>query len=428
MVSSSADRPSQSGGATGAAERLLAQDDAAAAAYRDRRGPLHAKFDAAFPGAAGAFDFLDPVELPAAEIARILSAVRAVERIYRRAGEVLRQGAMLPRLGLPSYLRDLSPLQGPADAALSFGRVDLVRGPRSYKVLEYNSDGPGFLTTAFALTGFLCDELGMTVPRPNRFETLASGVRNALAGIPGDARIVFGYGEDDPGDRRVAECLRIAAGRRNASCQIVETLRFTPDGVFDAQGHPIAALWHVSPWSQFLLEMNASDPLASIPVLKSLLDGGRLRVIGAAHTALLQSKAVQALIWEWYAQERHFSARERVLIKQYMLPTYFDPIPGAARQVVKPVLGVTGDSIRVVDGDLKTLVHGAGAKYGDQLHVYQEYIDLPKSRLLTEKGWKDLDVAVCCFIVGGRACGMLMRAGSGITDANWWVLPIAQSG
>ncbi len=391
---------------------------------------MHAKLDAAFPGAADEFDFLDPVELPAAEIGRILSAARAVERIYRRAGEVLRQGgtAMLPRLGLPSFLRDLAPLQGAADAALSFGRIDLVRGPRSYKVLEYNADGPGYLTTAFALTGFLCDEMGMGVPPPNRFETLASGVRNALAGMPGDARIVFGYGEDDPGDRRVAECLRTAAGPRNASCCTVETLRFAPDGVFDADGHPIAALWHVSPWEQFLIQMNKDDPLASIPVLKSLFDGGRLRVIGAAHTALLQSKAVQALIWEWYAQERHFSARERALIAQYMLPTYFDPIPGAARQVVKPVLGVTGDSIRVVDGDLRTLAHGAGTEYRDQLHVHQEYIDLPTSRLLTEQGWKDLNLTASCFIVGGRACGILMRAGLGITDAHWWVLPIAQSG
>jgi len=406
------------------------EDDAATAAYGKRRAHLHAKFDAAFPGAMGEFDFLDPVELPAAEIGRILSAARAVERIYRRVGEVLRQGgaAMLSRLGLPSYLRDLAPLQGPADAALSFGRIDLVRGPRSYKVLEYNADGPGYLTTAFALTGFLCDELRMTVPRPNRFETLASGVRNALAGIPGDARIVFGYGEDDPGDRRVAECLRIAAGPRNSSSQIVETLRLAPDGAFDAEGHPIAALWHVSPWAQFLIETNEGDPLASIPVLKSLLDGGRLRVIGAAHTALVQSKAVQALIWEWYAHELHFSARERALIAQYMLPTYFDPIPGAARQVVKPVLGVIGDSIRVVDGDLKTLMHGAGTEYSDQLHVYQEYIDLPKSRLLTEQGWMDLNVAASCFIVGGRACGILMRAGLGITDPDWWVLPIAQSG
>ncbi|HEX4293642.1 MAG TPA: glutathionylspermidine synthase family protein [Rhizomicrobium sp.] len=391
---------------------------------------MHAKFDAVFPGAMGEFDFLDPVELPAVEIGRILSAARAVERIYRRAGEVLRQGgdAMLSRLGLPSYLRDLAPLQAPADAALSLGRVDLVRGPRSYKVLEYNTDGPGFLTSAFALTGFLCGELAMTVPRPNRFETLASGVRNALAGIPGDARIVFGYGEDDPGNRRAAECLRAAAGPRNSSCRIVETLRFAADGVFDAEGHPVAALWHVSHWAQFLIETNKSDPLASIPVLKSLVDAGRLRIIGAAHTGLLQSKAVQALIWEWYAQERHFSPRERALIAQYMLPTHFDPIPGAARQVVKPVLGVTGDSIRVVDGDLNTLVHGTGAEYRDQLHVYQEYVDLPKSRLLTERGWKDLNVAATCFIVGGRACGILMRAGLGITDADWWVLPIAQSG
>lgn len=406
------------------------QDDAATAAYRSRRRPLHAKFDAVFPGAMGEFDFLDPVELPAVEIARILSAARAVERIYRRAGEVLRQGggAMLSRLGLPSYLRDLAPLRGPADAALSLGRVDLVRGPRSYKVLEYNADGPGFLTSAFAFTGFLCDELGMAVPRPNRFEALAPGVRNALAGIPRDARIVFGYGEDDPGNRRVAECLKAMAGPRNSSCRIVETLRFAPDGVFDTDGHLIAALWHISPWPQFLIETNKRDPLASIPVLKSLLDGGRLRLIGAAHTAILQSKAVQALIWEWYAQGRHFSPRERALIAQYMLPTYFDPIPGAARQVVKPVLGVTGDSIRVVDGDLNTLVHGTGAEYRDQLHVYQEYIDLPKSRLLTERGWKDLNVAATCFIVGGRACGILMRAGLGITDADWWVLPIAQSG
>jgi glutathionylspermidine synthase len=405
------------------------QGDAATAAYKSRRRPLHVKFDAALPGATGEFDFLDPVELPAAEIGRILSAARAVERIYRRTGEVLRQGgdAMLSRLGLPSYLRDLAPLRGAADAALSLGRVDLVRGARSYKVLEYNIDGPGFLTTAFALTGFLCDEMGMVVPWPNRFEAFAPGVRNALAGIPGDARIVFGYGEDDPGNRRVAEYLRTAAGPRNSTCRMVETLRLAPDGAFDADGQPIAALWHVSPWGQFLIETNKHDPLASIPVLKSLLDGGRLRVIGAAHAALLQSKAVQALIWEWYAQERHFNARERALIAQYMLPTYFDPIPGAARQVIKPVLGVTGNSIRVVDGDLKTLVHGTGAEYSDQLHVYQEYIDLPKSRLLTEQGWKDLNVVATCFIVGGRACGILMRAGLGITDANWWTLPVAQS-
>jgi glutathionylspermidine synthase len=78
----------------------------------------------------------------------------------------------------------------------------------------------------------------------------------------------------------------------------------------------------------------------------------------------------------------------------------------------------------VVDQNGSTAMTSGTMSYANQIQVYQTYFPLPKGRFWTEKGWNDLSYVVSCFLVGGLAIGVIVRAGEGITDSSWWIVPV----
>jgi len=47
---------------------------------------------------------------------------------------------------------------------------------------------------------------------------------------------------------------------------------------------------------------------------------------------------------------------------------------------------------------------------------------------MTELGKKTLRCIVSAWVVDRREIGVCLRAGQGITDAAWWIVPVYQSG
>ena len=82
--------------------------------------------------------------------------------------------------------------------------------------------------------------------------------------------------------------------------------------------------------------------------MRALVESRQLALINPPVAFLLENKAVQAAIWNFFETGLYFDERERRVIATYMLPTYLDP-PGEGAYVIKPVHGAEGDSIILVE-------------------------------------------------------------------------------
>jgi len=150
----------------------------------------------------------------------------------------------------------------------------------------------------------------------------------------------------------------------------------------------------------------------------------RLAIINAPFSFLLQSKALQAVIWNLFESGQYFAEDERRLIERYMLPTYLDPPADNTAYVVKPVYGAEGDTVKVVTPGGGVVDKSVYTSYSDQVMVYQKYVDLMPSEMMTEYGPRTLHVVTSCFLIAGKPSGICMRAGEAITDESAWVLPV----
>ena len=66
----------------------------------------------------------------------------------------------------------------------------------------------------------------------------------------------------------------------------------------------------------------------------------------------------------------------------------------------------------------------AHESYKDSVPVYQQYVDLPKIKVNTEKGDLDARQLFGCFVVGGQASAVGVRAGGQITGNESYFVAI----
>jgi glutathionylspermidine synthase len=82
-----------------------------------------------------------------------------------------------------------------------------------------------------------------------------------------------------------------------------------------------------------------------------LVESRQLAIINPPFSFLLESKALQAVIWNLADSGTYFTADERKLIRRHMLPTYLDPPTDNSAYVVKPIYGGEGDTVSVMAPD-----------------------------------------------------------------------------
>jgi glutathionylspermidine synthase len=142
---------------------------------------------------------------------------------------------------------------------------------------------------------------------------------------------------------------------------------------------------------------------------------------------LLQSKAVQAVIWGMMELDHpYFSNEEKQWIAHYFLPTYLEEDPflkSGLKYVKKPSFGREGDTVSIFQGT-KKLHEDRNKTYAKSLPVYQKFIDLPTQKIKTINGIKDGKILIGSFLINGEACGIGLRAGQQITDNNAYFLPV----
>jgi glutathionylspermidine synthase len=153
----------------------------------------------------------------------------------------------------------------------------------------------------------------------------------------------------------------------------------------------------------------------------------KLLMINPISAFLLQSKAVQAVIWGMMEIDHpYFSTEEKQWISSYFLPTYLEEdifLKSGKKYVKKPSFGREGDTVSIFQGTEKIL-EDRYKTYDKSLPVYQKYVDLPTKQIKTINGLKDAKLLIGSFLINGEACGIGLRAGQQITDNNAYFLPV----
>jgi glutathionylspermidine synthase len=207
----------------------------------------------------------------------------------------------------------------------------------------------------------------------------------------------------------------------------LETLSIGLDGLYDPQGRRVDVLYRILPLHCFrdgLFHRGDGIVPQMGGVVFDLVRRRRLALINPPSAFLLESKALQVVIWNLFESGQYLGEIERRLIERYMLPTHLDPPANGRAYVMKPAYEAEGGSVRIITGDGSVAHRSDDTTHAEQLMVYQERVDAPAEEIMTECGIRELHVVTSCFLISGTPAGICMRAGEAITDESAWVLPV----
>jgi len=413
--------------------------DALLPEYRRARQEFFVRHGARWPETlADEFDILAPCTLSRAEADEILNATASLARIYDRAAQLLRRlsDEALLEMGVPRHLLPTVRCVIPGMPDCVIGRFDLARTEHGYKLLEFNADVPGFLVEAFSVNAAVCQDAGKEDPNECGEREIVLALTDAVrAGtkyvgkkVGEQANVVVTSVGHCRRDRALAEYLCRLLEAFSAQYAPIESLGIDEAGIYDPSGNRIDVLYRFFPLQLIRNELFRPRGTSIEPEMGGLVlrfvEQRRLAIINPPFSFLLQSKALQAVIWNLFESGQYFAEDERRLIERYMLPTYLDPPPDNTAYVVKPVYGAEGDSVKVVTPAGGVICQSAYTSHSNQLMVYQKYVDLMPSEMMTEYGPRTLHVVTSCFLLAGKPSGICMRAGEAITDESAWVLPV----
>jgi glutathionylspermidine synthase len=385
---------------------------------------------------ADEFDMLAPFVLPAAELRAVLDAADGVARVYDATARLLRRlpDVALSELGVPAYVLPAARAVVPGMRDCVLARLDLARTPEGYRLLEFNADVPGMLVEAFSVNAVACADVGAADANAGQeavlARALARAVRAARAHVAehhgGQGVVTVAYRRGAWRDVGLARYVCALLADVAPRALPIDTLTLRPDGLYEPDGRRVDVLYRIFPLRGMHDTVFARDGAAEGEGrLFELVAAGRLALINPPSAFLLESKAVQALIWELFSAGEYFEPAERELVARYLLPTSLDPPESGEAYVAKPVYGGEGDTVRIVDADGAVLHGSRHTTYAGGAMIYQPRVAVPVEELMTEDGPRELHVVTSCFLVDGAAAGVCMRAGGAVTDDSAWILPVA---
>jgi glutathionylspermidine synthase len=380
------------------------------------------------------------------EAFRIREAAGCIGRIFDKTAPLLRQlddGTLL-QLGFPQeslrFIR-LSPLSVESVIA----RLDLVVAGGDIKLLELNADTPTFIKETFFINGKVCEAFGLDDLNEACEQALAEAVQQAVQsafqslGKQKVPNIVFASHGDHEEDRLTTMYLQKLYGRhsqymsldqlRLVNEPVVENGKAVAErGLYDQNGQKIDVLYRQTYPIEHLV--NDEEPHTKEKVgqwLMQLVEEKELAVLNPPSAFLLQSKAVMALIWGLH-EEKHpfYTEEEHSWIHTYFLPTYLDEeifVKQGIDYVKKPSFGREGDTVEIYEATGRKIDEDVHKTYEEALPVYQQFIELPETAVVTEHGEKNVRYMYGCFYVNGRASAIGIRAGRQITDNESYFLP-----
>lgn len=387
------------------------------------------------------FDILEPHSLSVSEIEGILSAAAAIRDIYACVLPMIRtlSSQAIADLGVPPHLIDLAIGDTTQFSEVPLQRLDFGLNQGRYSLLELNSDVPGLVVEAFSLNGYACQHAGLANPNASSEDLLREAMIQSIErGLSRIARqrhgnLVFATHSHCKRDAAISRYLAsLLSGRAHHRVQNVDIseLEVNSDGVYDANGQAVDVLHRMTSLRFFQGSVfgrsgrsaNRGGDRMSGQVIYDLVRSGRLALINSPVALLLESKAIQVIIWGLHERGLFFTPDQHDLVHKYMLPCYLDQPSGC--YAAKSAYGAEGEGVAIVNSFKECVQKSEVFSFDDGPTVYQKYIDLPERTLMTEYGPRNLTLIPSCFLVAGKPTAICMRAGAPITDSNAWVVPV----
>lgn len=320
------------------------------------------------------------------------------------------------KLGLPIEAMDA--VQVPSELFSYFTRLDLIVNNGEIKVIEINCDTPtGYLETSVA-NQIICEDQGYKTPNELELNIFrAWRMIEKAYDIEGEKIYFTSYGENEE-DKQTVLFNMYHSGVK-AEYIAVEDITIDENGLYDLNDNKIENLYRLYP-----LEFLPTDEDANgKPIGKMFLDhiaSGNVKIINPPSAFMMQSKAVMAIIWEFFENTRTdiFSITELLDISRYFLPTYFDnerfekhKIP----YVQKPIFGREGGGVKILDENQKIVEKDEEDWYSEWTQIFQSYVEMPNYTLDTWAGEYTGKLLVGSFYIGGEPSGIFLRVGEKIT-------------
>lgn len=419
------------------------ESSASAARHRERQSSFFERKRHLWPGTyLDRFDFAGLHPLSVEDLEKIREAAASVGNLYAKLANKLTKfdEYVLQCFGLPHEALAIVRTREVQHWTPTIGRADLVLADGGYKLLEVNYDCPNLIMEAFSINAAICEDNAVTDPNARDNEVIRDAFRRRIAdlGVRGDAALgrvscaVISrrrYTRDFESASYLAEIIEGPEFTCSAVC--VDDVSFDENGLYHG-GKRINCAVLMYPILDFCRHSvrrrdSAHPSFMGFADLAALIERSLVFMINDLRSIILHSKVSQVALWNLANVRELFTGEDEGLVRRFLLPTYLDP-PDRVSYVRKPVLGSNGDTISVHNSS-SCLRANANTRqtYADQLAVYQEYVELPRGVFLTEEGPLELPWVVSCFIVDGTPCGIVLRAGRGITDASWWVVPLCVS-
>jgi len=363
-------------------------------------------------------------------------ATQRLYQVFEKVGNVLHRGddQLLLELGLPKETLPLMRKVIPDMLLTGIGRFDFAQTEQGLKMLEFNSDTPTGIVEAYYVNDYICRMLGVKNPNAGMNSHIPAAFQKMLTIYQRNGysteNIVFSSLEWHVEDAGTTRYLLSQSGYDGRFVPLKD-LRVNDEGLFaDVHGelHPVDVLYRLHAL-EILAEEKDVDGYPSGALLLDLAARGKVALINPPSAFLVQSKGVQALIWNLHQKGVFFTLEEHEWIGQYILPTYFENMfLGKEAYVKKPVFGREGGGVTLFNKDGVKQDGDTGGLYGNQPMVYQKAVDLPAIQVETEKGSFAGRLLWGSFVMGGEPSALIARVGGRITNNGSYYLPIGLKG
>lgn len=376
------------------------------------------------------YALLDIYKLTKEEVDEIHFITEQIGRIYDKTARLMRQlpDDVLYMLGYSKqvvpYLRHKT-----IESEGIIRRIDLVQTENGWKHYECNSDTPTFIMETHHVNRFVADYFNLKDPN-SECECQLSIVINQVVSksIKGLEKpiVVFTAHGDHEEDWKTAKYIQSLYHGESQLISLDKLQIIENDGLYTPNGERIHILYRQTyPIEHMELDKSLDGTMIGLALLE-LVETGKLIMFNPISAFLLQSKAVQALIWNLHIDSSDvFTKDEHDMIEKHFLPTYLEPdyfIEHHIAYVEKPALGREGDTITIIDGENNQ--HSKQNTYRDQVMIYQEFSPLPKKQVMTPDGLLELHVLVGSFLVKEKHGAIGVRAGNIITGNESCFLPV----
>jgi len=356
-----------------------------------------------------------------------------IASIYDKTAVLLRElpDESLQELGLPEkaipFVREkVLPVEG------IIRRIDLVQTEEGWKHYEINADTPTFIYELNHVNGKVANHFGYRDVNEGCEQQLAEAIQKGIYfSHPSEQvpKIVFTAHSDHEEDWNTLAYLARLCQLPHELVPIDELRVQEGIGVFTPSGEKIDVLYRQTYPIEHLVDDKAEDGTDIGVELLKVVQEKKLAILNPLSSFLLQSKAVQVLIWGLHESgHEFFSEEEHQWIHSYFLPTYLEKdvfLKQGVKFIEKPSFGREGDTIVIYDEHGNPEQENENRTYDDSLKIYQAYQELPQETVMTPYGQTKAHLLVGSFVIGNEAGAIGIRAGEKITGNESCFLPIA---